>query len=58
MWMKQHGHTKFIHIINTILMSDYDNKFNHYMHTGKLSKYFENGNDATGEVDEYSDTQE
>lgn len=39
-------------------MSDYDNKFNHYMHTGKLSKYFENGNDATGEVDEYSDTQE
>lgn len=29
--------------------------FNHYMHTGELSEYFEEEDEETKEVDEYSD---
>jgi len=47
-------------------MNDYDpyawDDFNHYMHTGELSEYFEEEDEGTEEVDEYSendtDTQE
>lgn len=40
-------------------MNDYEehawDDFNHYMHTGELSEYFEEEDEETEKVDEYSE---